>query len=322
MRPEPRDETPTEDGGSRPDSLDLRLPLLGAVAWLGALTGIQFGRWSGLWWLGATAVLIIVSARVVRGGGRSDHGGTRLLVVCACGIFVALAAAAGLRVASVQSTPIADWAHQGAFVRAEALVTTDPRVHDGDYADFVVVRVRLLEAERRGERFRMATPVVVMADTSWSTIKLGSHVRFNGQLSAAREEDTAGVIQVRGSPDLTREPALWWRFADGVRTALSESVSDRPPDQRALVPALVVGDDSEITDSLSATFQATGLTHLLAVSGTNLTLLVGFVLWAARWCGVRGAGLYVVGPSASSASSCWPGLSPAWFAPRRWAPLA
>ncbi|MGL5827433.1 MAG: ComEC/Rec2 family competence protein, partial [Nocardioides sp.] len=31
------------------------------------------------------------------------------------------------------------------------------------------------------------------------------------------------------------------------------------------------------------------------VSGTNLTLLVGFLLVASRWCGVRGRGLYLVG---------------------------
>ena len=42
-------------------------------------------------------------------------------------------------------------------------------------------------------------------------------------------------------------------------------------------------------------FRTTGLTHLLAVSGTNLTLVVGFLLVLARWCGVRGRWLYVVG---------------------------
>src|SRR4051812_40850290 len=35
--------------------------------------------------------------------------------------------------------------------------------------------------------------------------------------------------------------------------------------------------------------------HLLAVSGTNLTLVVGFVLAVARWCHVRGRWLYLVG---------------------------
>ena len=40
---------------------------------------------------------------------------------------------------------------------------------------------------------------------------------------------------------------------------------------------------------------STGLTHLLAVSGTNLTLVVGFLLVLARWCGVRGRWNHLVG---------------------------
>ncbi len=46
---------------------------------------------------------------------------------------------------------------------------------------------------------------------------------------------------------------------------------------------------------LVSDFQASGLTHLLAVSGTNLTLVVGFLLVVARWAGVRARGLVVVG---------------------------
>ena len=62
-----------------------------------------------------------------------------------------------------------------------------------------------------------------------------------------------------------------------------------------LVPALVDGDDAGLDPSLQDDFRTTGLTHLLAVSGTNLTLVVGFALVVARWLRVRGRWLYVVG---------------------------
>ena len=90
-------------------------------------------------------------------------------------------------------------------------------------------------------------------------------------------------------------PDLWWRAAEAVRASLRASVAHRPDDQRALVPALVVGDDSDLDPRLAEDFRATGMTHLLAVSGTNLTLVVGFLLVLGRWCGVRGRGHYVVG---------------------------
>ena len=46
------------------------------------------------------------------------------------------------------------------------------------------------------------------------------------------------------------------------------------------MPALVDGDDAGMPQEVTDDFRATGLTHLLAVSGTNLTLVVGFVLTA------------------------------------------
>ena len=62
------------------------------------------------------------------------------------------------------------------------------------------------------------------------------------------------------------------------------------------MPALVDGDDGGMPDQLSDDFRTSGLTHLLAVSGTNLTLVVGSLLILARWAGVRARGLVLVGP--------------------------
>jgi competence protein ComEC len=56
-----------------------------------------------------------------------------------------------------------------------------------------------------------------------------------------------------------------------------------------------VGDTSGLPAELKAEFAATGLAHLTAVSGANLTLLLAFVLPVARWAGVRGWGLRITG---------------------------
>ena len=102
------------------------------------------------------------------------------------------------------------------------------------------------------------------------------------------------MLAARGEPVAIADPDPWWRAAEAVRAALRASVRERPDDQRALVPALVVGDDARMDAALVDDFRTTGLTHLTAVSGTNLTLLVGFVLVLARWLGVRGRGLRAV----------------------------
>jgi competence protein ComEC len=61
------------------------------------------------------------------------------------------------------------------------------------------------------------------------------------------------------------------------------------------VPALVLGDTSALRPELTEDFVSTGLTHLTAVSGANLTLLLAFLLAMARWAGVRGWWLRLVG---------------------------
>jgi competence protein ComEC len=73
-----------------------------------------------------------------------------------------------------------------------------------------------------------------------------------------------------------------------VRAGLRDAVAAQAAAPRALVPALVLGDTSAMTPSLTDQFRVTGLTHLTAVSGANLTLLLAFVLGVARWAGVRG----------------------------------
>jgi competence protein ComEC len=46
---------------------------------------------------------------------------------------------------------------------------------------------------------------------------------------------------------------------------------------------------------LTEDFKSTGLTHLTAVSGANLTLLLAFLLTVTRWIGLRGWNLRIVG---------------------------
>ena len=136
---------------------------------------------------------------------------------------------------------------------------------------------------------------------------------------ASRGPDVAAVLLASGPPRTLRGPACWWRAAGAVRASLRESVPRRPAEQRALVPALVDGDDGGVDPALADDFRATGLTHLLAVSGTNLTLVVGFLLVLARWCGCAGGGSTSWARSGSPASCCSPAPSRACCGRPRWA---
>ena len=54
-----------------------------------------------------------------------------------------------------------------------------------------------------------------------------------------------------------------------------------------MLPALVLGDTSALTGETTAEFRASGLTHLTAVSGANVTIVCGAVLLTAGLVGPR-----------------------------------
>ena len=113
----------------------------------------------------------------------------------------------------------------------------------------------------------------------------GDHVVLSGRPRAMetapegwrRSRHLAGRLDVtrleRGPP-----AAPWFRLANSVHRLLSRGADSFDVEGRALFLGLVVGDDRAQSDVARFRFQASGLRHLLAVSGQN----VAFVLLLAR----------------------------------------
>jgi competence protein ComEC len=262
------------------------MPALGAAAWLVALGAQQVGGWV------LAAVVLVLLAAVL---GRLRGSRWVSTVVGVALVAGAVSGAALLRQQAVADNPVADLARERAAVSVTGSVVSDPRPVSGRYADQVLVRVEVREVTGRGVVHRLATPVLVIGGEAWAEAPLGATVRTSGRLVASDDADVSGLLTAARDPVLVARPDVWWRAAGAVRASVRDSVGGRPADQRALVPALVDGDDAGLDPALAADFRTTGLTHLTAVSGTNLTLVVGFVLLLARWCRVRGRWLYLVG---------------------------
>ena len=147
----------------------------------------------------------------------------------------------------------------------------------------------------RGGARPVRAPVLVVGDGGWRDVELGAVLAVRGRLGPAADHDRAAVLTVSGAPEVVAAPSAWWRGAAAVRASIRDALAWRSGAERALVPALVTGDDHDVPEQVQADFRTSGLTHLLAVSGTNLTLVVGFLLVLGRWCGVRGRGQYLLG---------------------------
>src|SRR6185295_6683878 len=96
----------------------------------------------------------------------------------------------------------------------------------------------------RGRAWRLHQPVLVVAPAGWASLHLGETVRASGRLSPADGHDLAAVYLAHGDPAVVARDGPLLRGAARVRDGIRRSVAHRPAESRALVPALVDGDDA------------------------------------------------------------------------------
>ncbi|WP_318218523.1 ComEC/Rec2 family competence protein [Streptomyces sp. SCL15-6] len=116
----------------------------------------------------------------------------------------------------------------------------------------------------------------------WLALLPSTRLRVVARTAPARGsgDRVAGVLRVRGreAPDVVAGPSGPQRLAGRLRAGLREATDGLSADARALLPGLVVGDTSRITPDLDEAFKETDLTHTLAVSGANFTILLALLL--------------------------------------------
>ncbi|MDH6609976.1 competence protein ComEC [Streptomyces sp. SAI-208] len=126
------------------------------------------------------------------------------------------------------------------------------------------------------------TAVEGAARSPWLGLLPSTRVRVTARAAPALVggDRVAAVLRVRdrGGPEVVGEASGTQRFAGRLRAGLREATDGLPADPRALLPGLVVGDTARITPELDEAFKETDLAHTLAVSGSNLTILLALLL--------------------------------------------
>ncbi|WP_040924284.1 ComEC/Rec2 family competence protein, partial [Saccharomonospora iraqiensis] len=80
--------------------------------------------------------------------------------------------------------------------------------------------------------------------------------------------------------------APWWQRAAGsVRADLRAAAGVLGAEPAGLLPGLIVGDTGALPPRVEEEFLDAGLSHLMAVSGSNVTIVCGAVLLLARSVG-------------------------------------
>ncbi len=271
-------------------SADLRLVPVALAVWAGA--------WLGTEWTWLTIVGVGLGTGVLVAGAV-----TRSWLLRAAGITLLVGIAlGGIRGWQASSSDLRELADSGSAGILEAEIAGEPRlVEDAGWRSSWTARVRAVQFVQGAAAWAGAEQVVLQAplEQPWRELVVGTRIRTAVTLGTARGRSAdVAIARARGQPTVISEPDALLHTVERLRAGLRAAVADRPPVVRGLVPALVVGDTSAIDADLVADFRATGLTHLTAVSGANLTILLAFVGLASRWLGVRGLWLRAVAVAA------------------------
>ncbi|MFG2497019.1 ComEC/Rec2 family competence protein [Streptomyces sp. NPDC048441] len=235
------------------------------------------------------------------------HRWGRVSVAAVLLCAAAAATSAALHGADLHRGPIPALARRYAAVEVELEVTADPRltrprvtgaraVPPSVMLETEIVRVTSAD----GKTFVTRTPALLFADDGdgdgdtgpdsaaqwqkarWLKLLPSTRLRLRARLAPPlpQGDRIAAVLRVTGgqAPQVIEAPSGSQRLAGGLRGGLREATDGLPPDARALLPGLVVGDTSRVPPELEEAFRATDLTHLLAVSGANLTILLALLI--------------------------------------------
>lgn len=279
-------------------TLDARLVAPAAGCWLAALWALRQPASHSLWLAGLSAVLVVAVLL-------STSRAAWLVVAVACAGVCLGATTTGARVAMRDASPVVSLAEHHSEVTATVALVDDPRsVSSGPAGTSTfLLRATLIGLETAGggtarDRKGHAGPsgqahavdiqggerIVVFARGCECTGLLpGQRLRFVGRLAPARPTDlTAATLSVSSRPELVGKPSVLQRAAGKLRAGLRGASNVVPQPSGGLIPALTVGDTAALQPELAEQFRITGMTHLTAVSGANLAIVVGAVLLVAR----------------------------------------
>jgi len=137
----------------------------------------------------------------------------------------------------------------------------------------------------RDQQWQIELPVTVVS--SQEPPEIGSLVHLRGKLSTGRLPETATQVRISAKPEVLEQPGIIDQSANSLRAGLRLALGGRPADSASLVAGLAIGDQSQQPQELKDAMRTAGLSHLTAVSGGNLAILIVLVLGGTRLLRVR-----------------------------------
>lgn len=287
-----------------------------AAAGWGCAAGVRACLGAGALALAAAGIVLVPALRYrparhrhdprpgaqVPGGARGSVAASALVVALACASVLGVTAAL-LHVRERDPLTVAAAASRRATLIATVATAPRPVVTARRPAVLVELGVRSVDGAPSRQR------AVVLGDSRWLDLPLGATVRVHGRLRAAQPGSAEAAwlgagASVRVLADPSGSPARVGRLREGLARAAGAEPADVaepvgganptdgdgapasagppaprwPPGSRALVPGVALGDDHALPQAVREEMRAVSMTHLTAVSGQHVALVLGLVL--------------------------------------------
>lgn len=208
----------------------------------------------------------------------------------------------------------------GQAVEIEGEVAQDPTTSQG--GAFVVVNVS--RAAKESNNLSAFQGKVRVSTDRFTSLEVGDTVSVSGKLQTPprfSDFDYAGylakdgILSIMTSASIKKTGENYWawfyRMLFSAKRSLVQSINKfLPQPQAAFVNGVLVGERQDIPEEIQKAFNDTSTTHLVALSGFNITIIAQFIQrlaqglalssGAAFWMAVAGVGIFTVGTGASA----------------------
>jgi competence protein ComEC len=201
--------------------------------------------------------------------------------VLALGAAAAVLASCVGHLAAREHGSLASAAADRAVVVLEGVVVGEPQLDPAPWPTSTPVRA-VVRVERLTVRGRVAVgtgEVLVTGDAAWLAYPAGSRVRAVGRLAPLTGRRPAALSAIRA--ELVAPPSSVGAAVARLRAGLRDATDALPSDARGLVPGAAIGDTSRLPADLESAMRVAGLSHLVAVSGQHVAVVVLATLWLA-----------------------------------------
>lgn len=163
-------------------------------------------------------------------------------------------------------------------------IVSHPEIQNGQQSFYLATNT-IDEAPNKYKILLQTFPLPVFEyGTTVSTVVLLKADEESSYLRYLRKDSVVAIAQTKSEVELIKEPSpsllgSLYKFRDNVSTRINSLF---PEPTAGLMNGLLLGLRIQLSDDLKENLKNSGTTHIIALSGFNITIIAGFLLFLAR----------------------------------------